>query len=345
MLATVTAPAPEKAPARGLRRPRPLLVAWGIVVLANAVAQPIRAARDLVDTDYVYAFMTAGRMLHQGTSCLYCRDMVRNARAGFLQTGTALQNDLFSNPPLAAWVIQPIALLPVGISFAVFLALSIAAIVAAGVILTTRILPEDVPIATRGVLVFLALTTLPAMQALALVNWNGILVLAVAGSAWAAIARRPVLAGALISVLLVKPQTVWLVPVVLLITLNWRPLVGFALGAATWLISTLLLIGPGQLPAWAHNDLPAHSPEVHQTVGLPGIVAEVAGSSAAGFGSAVILSVIAAVAAWRLREALRADLAATIGLAVAASGPFRSKDVAQDSGSRSRESCPSTHRL
>ncbi|HEY6379184.1 MAG TPA: glycosyltransferase family 87 protein [Candidatus Dormibacteraeota bacterium] len=300
-------------------RPRPWLLAWVALAAGNALAQPLRAMRDLAETDYVYAFMTAGRMLHEGTSCLYCHDAARRTRATFIQTGPALINDLYTNPPLAAWLIQPITLLPPRVSLAIFLGISIAAVAGAGVILATRVLPSRTPVGTRYLVVALALTTLPAVQALAIVNWNALLVLALAGSAWAAVGRRPLMAGALASILLVKPQTVWLVPVVLIASLDWRALAGFALGAATWVASTLLIIGPGQIGDWVHNDLPAHANEARQTVGIPGIVADVLGSGSAGFACAALLLVPAAALAWRWRAALRLDLAGALGLAVAAS--------------------------
>jgi hypothetical protein len=320
VLATATATAPGEGSTPALRRPPPLLLIAGVIVaLGNAVAQPIRALGDLADTDYVYAFMTAARMLHQGTSCLYCHNSARAVRATFIQTGATSVNDLYSNPPLAAWVIQPIALLPAEASLAVFLGLSIAAIVGAGAIMGTRLLPGEMPATTRAVVVVLAITTLPAMQALSIVNWDGVLVAAVAAAAWAARARRPMLAGALLSVLLVKPQTVWLVPLIFLVTVNWPALAGFLLGAATWVASTLLLIGPGQVADWAHNDLPMHSAEAHQTIGIPALAAELSHSGSTGFAVAALLVIPVAALAWRFRGSLRADPATTVGLGVAVS--------------------------
>lgn len=295
------------------------LLAVVTVALGNLAAQPLRALRDLADTDYVYAFMTAGRMLHQGTDCLYCRDSQRAARAAFIQVVPTATNDLYTNPPLAAWLFQPMTLLPPELGLAVFLTLSAAAIAGAGWILAERLLGGVHGRDTRRLIALFAVATIPGSLALALANWDGLLLLAAAGAVWAAAARRPATAGALLAVLLVKPQLVWLVPLILLVTWQRRALLGFVAGAAVWVASTLLILGPAQLPAWAHNDLPAHVNEAHQTIGLPGIAAAVAGGGSAGFVCAALLLVPAAWLAWRMRTALRADLAGSLGLALAGS--------------------------
>ena len=316
--ATLRASAPTlrvRSAAAGRRR----LLVQTCVALAtgNVVAQAVRAVRDLGNTDFVYAFMTAARMLHSGTSALYSHDAQQAARAQFIQLVPTGANDRYTNPPLAAWLIQPIALLPPETALLVFLAISGAAALAGAAVLATRVLdgrPRDVAVLTTA----LCVATLPGAQAFAVVNWDALLLLPLALATWAAVRERPLLAGALTAALLVKPQTVWLLPLALLLAGSWRALAGFAAGAGVWAVSTLALIGPGQVAGWVGDNLPAHTLEAHLTLGLPGAAAALFGGGAAFVATAVLL-VCAAAAGWRLRRLLANDLAATLALALVAS--------------------------
>jgi Glycosyltransferase family 87 len=295
-----------------------LALSWMALALGDLAAQPLRAMRDFAETDYVYAFMTAGRMLHAGTSCLYCRAVQRAARAAFLQVRPTATNDLYSNPPPAAWVLQPITLLPPRLGLAVFLGLSVACLVASALLMVARLLPVEMPVQTRLLVAMVAIGTLPGAQALALANWDGLLLLAATGAVWAAMARRPVIAGLLLSTLLVKPQTVWLVPVALAAAGMRREVAGFAAGAVAWAAGSLALVGPNQLAGWFHDLLPAHVHEAHATIGLPGLVAA-AGGGTAGLAASAVLLILVLAAAWRMRRALAADPAGAVALGLVAS--------------------------
>jgi Glycosyltransferase family 87 len=288
------------------------------LALGDLAAQPLRAMRDVAETDYVYAFMTAGRMLHAGTSCLYCPDVQRAARAAFLRVQPTLVNDLYTNPPPAAWLIQPITLLPPRLGLAVFLGLSVAGLVLSAGIMVRRLLPAEMPVRTRLLVAVAAIATLPGAQALAVANWDGLLLLAATGAVWAVTARRPLLAGLLLSTLLVKPQTVWLVPVALAAAGMRRGLAGFAAGALAWAAGSLALVGPRQIAGWFHNLLPAHVQQEHATIGLPGLVAAAAGGRA-GLAASAALLVVALACAWRMRRALAVDPAAAVALGLVAS--------------------------
>lgn len=293
---------------------------WLAGSIANLAVQPVRAIRDLGDTDFVYAFMTAARMLHAGTTTLYSTAAQRAARAQFIQLVPTEVSDRYINPPLAAWLIQPIAMLPPETALPVFLALSAAASLAAAAVLVRTFLTEHpAEIAVRTGVVCLA--TLPGAQAFAVVNWNALLLLPLSGALWASLRDRPILSGLLLSVLLVKPQTVWLVPVAMLFGRSWRPLAGFATGAVVWVATTLVLTDPGQLSAWATEGLPHHAAEARQTVGMPGIVASALGGGAA-FAATAVLAVVAIAMAWRMRRALAAHPTAALALAVLGSALF-----------------------
>ena len=82
----------------------------GSVLLANLVAQPLRGLRYAVHTDFV-AFVTGGRILHAGSTCLYCpatQAAVQTRLLGFAPSWGIVP---YANPPLFAYLIQPLALL------------------------------------------------------------------------------------------------------------------------------------------------------------------------------------------------------------------------------------------
>jgi hypothetical protein len=106
--------------------------------------------------------------------------------------------------------------------------------------------------------------------------------------------------------------------VALLLARSRRALAGLAAGAAVWAVSSLALLGPGQLLDWWRNLLPHHVVEAHQTIGIPGLAGAVGGGPAAFVASALLLPV-ALVLGWRLRRALAANLPMAIALGLVAS--------------------------
>jgi hypothetical protein len=98
----------------------------------------------------------------------------------------------------------------------------------------------------------------------------------------------------------------------------WRVLGGFALGAAGWVVTGLLLVGPEQMVQWPRLVLERHVDEAFRTAGVPGIVTAITGSGEAAFVAAVVLAGIATIAAfvWRRRLGGRAELAVAVGIAV-----------------------------
>jgi hypothetical protein len=288
---------------------------WTLVLcaalLANLVAQPVRGLRYAVHTDFV-AFVTGGRILHAGSTCLYCpatQAAVQTRLLGFAPSWGIVP---YANPPLFAYLMQPLAVLPLRAAMAVFLGVSLLALGGAAALLA-RLLPREWPLSQRCLLLIASVALLPGAESFAWGQLDPVLLLAAAG-AMVLMRRRPVLAGALLSVLVAKPQLVWLVVPALVVTDSWMVLVGFAAGTAVWLTSGLMILGGQHLADWLHYVLPAHVGEAGKTVGLPAV----AGGSAS-FALATLLAVLAVGIAWRLRRTLRSDPAACVSLGLAAS--------------------------
>ena len=284
----------------------------------NLVVEAVRALRDLSETDYV-VFAAAARLLHAGTRGIYHLQPYRATEAALIGYTPANPNfpDAYLNPPLAAWLLQPIAVLPPQVGLAVFVGLGLLAVLAAVALLVRLMPPPAGPVAVATVV--LAVANLPGALGLALAQWDPFLLLA--GAAAMVLLQRGngLAAGALLSVLLVKPQLAWLLLPVLCLAGAWRVAAGFTAGAAVWLGTTVAIAGTSALPDWIHT-LATHRPwEMARSIGLPGWVAN-AGASSPGVGAAVAVCAaggLGLLASRGPRRWLRDDPLLAVGAAVA----------------------------
>ncbi|HET9052150.1 MAG TPA: glycosyltransferase family 87 protein, partial [Candidatus Dormibacteraeota bacterium] len=217
------------------------------VLVANAAAQPFRAERHPDETDWV-AFASGARVLDAGSTCLYCTDEIARVQTdllGFRPRSQAFPNP-FANPPAVAWLLRPAGRLPLQGGLAVMEVLSIAALLLAGLAFRRRM--RGTPRATAVTVA--ALLSLPAAETLALAQWDAVLVAAAVGAVLCLERDRDAAAGLLLSLLLVKPQLVWLAVPALLVAGRWRALAGFAAGAVAWGVTGLALVGTGGLRQW-----------------------------------------------------------------------------------------------
>ncbi|MGD1054281.1 MAG: glycosyltransferase family 87 protein [Candidatus Dormibacteria bacterium] len=280
------------------------------VLVAYAATQALRGLITVgngSENDFS-AFASASRMLAQGSQCLYCAGPLRAAESAYLGAPQPAV-DPFQNPPVAALVLTPLAELPRTLGFALFIVISMLAIGLGAWLLVTRL--GCPPWAT-----ILAALALPTAWITAEGQWDALLFLALV-AAIVLLERHPVLAGLLLSVLAIKVQTVWLVPVVLVALGRWRVLLGMGIGAALFAASTVALLGPHWMD-WPRTLIVKGSEQESGSIGLPGIVASVWGS-AAGFLGFGIAAVLAAVASWGLRGRLRDDPILAVAAAVSLS--------------------------
>ncbi len=294
------------------------VVLVGMLALANLLVQVLWGLDAPPKTDYL-AFATGARVLHEQPTCLYCDTVQTGTQASILgYVPTAGFPKPYVNPPLVAWLLQPLSGLSLRTGLTVLVLILLGALALAGH-LFDDLLPRTWPRPMRLLLATAAVVSLPAATALGLAQWAPLLLLAALGAVAALRGGRPVLAGLLLSLLLVKPQTVWLVLPALAAAGAWRALGGFALGAAGWAVTGLLLVGWDQMLAWPRLIMDRQVDEAYRTAGLPGIVTAVTGSGRGAFVASMVgaaLVVVAMGAGWR-RLRGRAELA--VGLGVAAS--------------------------
>jgi hypothetical protein len=165
---------------------------------------------------------------------------------------------LFPYPPVFLLLVLPFAALPVGWSLAVSQLLSFGALALA----VRRLAPD------RSAYVFLvgALMLCPAASNNVLAGQNAFLALALiaGGVLWRR--DRPLRAGALLGLLIFKPQYFLLLPVALLAARDWRALTGMALSALLFMAASVALFGPGLWWDWINVYLhPQHTMAVNAT--------------------------------------------------------------------------------
>ena len=93
----------------------------------------------------------------------------------------------------------------------------------------------------------------PAVFINAIGGQNGCWTAAIVGWGLVLLERRPVLAGAILALFVVKPQLGWLVPIALLAGRQYRALAAFALTAAGLIALSLLLFGVDSWTAYARQ--------------------------------------------------------------------------------------------
>jgi hypothetical protein len=104
----------------------------------------------------------------------------------------------------------------------------------------------------------------PRYWLLAALAWPAVLINALGGQAgcWIAaiigwglvlLPRRPLIAGLLLSLLVIKPQLAWLIPPALLAGREWRALIGLTVGGIALLAVTTLCFGFAIWPEYLHQ--------------------------------------------------------------------------------------------
>jgi hypothetical protein len=204
---------------------RPLISpALAIFMVAVSAGFALHGLLTPLRTDYI-AMLSGARVLADG-GCLYCHAAQLQAQAVLLGHPHPAW-DPFLDTPLVALVYRPLLALPAAAGFAAFLAASAACVALAGVLLWRRM-----GLAIHGtaglLLLALALASVPAAWNYRLGQTDALLVLPLVAGTVLLVADRRFVAGLLFSLLLLKPQTICLLPVALLVVGEWRVVVGMA---------------------------------------------------------------------------------------------------------------------
>jgi hypothetical protein len=277
-----------------------LLAIAAAALVADMFIQPIRALRDLRDTDFVN-FVAAARLLRSG-ACLYC--IVPQETASQAVVGGPLTTHIvvFVSPPAVAAAFIPLAAIGSQAALAIFLVLSLAALTTAGWLMAAHWLPE-ISTPRRLLLVIAGVASAPAAWGIAIGQLDPLLFCAVVGGI--TISRRyPMVGGTLVGILVLKPQLFVLIPIALLLGRNWRMVGGAAISVGLLALTTLLLMGSTHLLDWPTFVFSKYVAVPAQSISVPLSIGRLVGSLALATILSLLLFGIGVVVLWRQRGRL-----------------------------------------
>ena len=187
-----------------------------------------------------FVFYLAPRIgLAQGWAQMYNPDRFLPALAA--QTGNWLP---YLNPPVFAWLLLPLSLLPYEVALVFWNILILLCLVVTWRLTAPGTLPQ------RLLLLLAALGLYPVMLGLALGQVTMLVLVAVALCFWLLRRDRPLLAGVVLALIVIKPQAAFLVPVALLAARRYRLCIGFALAIIPIAALSVLALGREGIDYW-----------------------------------------------------------------------------------------------
>lgn len=290
---------------------------WLVVVSARLYFQLFPAPPDPADFSLYMAGARVG-ILH-GWSHIYDLSLQKAQYYTIHKAGDPWAwYTYYVTPPPVAWLLAPLALLPYPAAFYTFAAVNCVVFAAAGWVAA----PGDR--LTRATLIMLSAATYPFLIALQMGQIT-IVLAALPVLAWWLLRRdRQVLAGLALAPLLVKPQVIYLVPVVLLLHGRFRLTAALALGMAVLAVLSLASLGPLGIEQW-RSALRLESGEVENQVWTPAFVV---GVGVAAYAVEVLAAlVVAAIALLAGRQRLELVLAAALAGSLVAAPYHHSSDA------------------
>jgi hypothetical protein len=220
---------------------------------------------------------------------------------------------LWLNPPHAYFVMAPIAMLPYGAAKALWMALSIAALV--GVLATARLKSRP----------FFALALFsPAMAiSLMLLQLGGFIAVGLAAALVVA-EKRPALAGIILALLTMKPQYGLMAPIFLIALGQWRAIFFAAASTALLTAASVLVFGAESWAAFAEALKTVHGPFARQALEGTATFSQTAAKLGAGDAARITaqgagIALCAATTWFAARRLSRSDaIALTLLLSLAA---------------------------
>ena len=204
-------------------------------------------ARRPVHEDVRMTYVAAEAGLRYGWSTIYDEATLRSLSAAFPASERVIDPVLtYLNPPLLAWLFAPLTVFSEPVAYAMWTLVSLGALIAAW---WTAAPYQGL---ARVALLLLAIALWPVLLVFYFGQPNLIVLALLAGAWWLIKHDRPLGAGAALAfATCLKPQAVALVPVALLVSGRYRPLVGWlAVCAALGVLTAVNLQGSGLTSWW-----------------------------------------------------------------------------------------------
>lgn len=253
--------------------------------------------------DFTYYYAAARIGLRHGWNKIF--DLgYQNTEFGLVAPGLGVAfQSRYLNPPPLAWLAVPFTALPYGLAYWTWVAISLASVLLAWW-LTTAGEPR-----VRLALLCVALGLLPIGFAIQL-GQPALLVAGIVGvTAWLLRSDRQVAAGLVLSLAVIKPQLVWLVPPALLLAGRVRAFLAWAGASAVFAVAILASLGSSGLSQYVALLQYAEALPVNHHL----VVADVFGSGVQSRVLELAFAAAALVGVW-LRRGEGTDTVIAIGL-------------------------------
>jgi hypothetical protein len=219
-----------------------------------------RFASGVAGTDFYWNVCAATIGLRRGWAAVYDRQLYGE----LTHYGEPLA---YANLPAVAWAAIPLTGLPFRVALLLWMAPLVAVLLGAWWVAAPGGGWE------RVAYLVLLLAAAPVLRALELGQYEIAVMGLVAFHWWLLRRGRPVLAGVALALACLKPQDVFLVPAVLVLTGRWRPAAAWAATCAALAAAMALALGPAGLVAYQQNVAHALNPLTTATTlwaNLPG---------------------------------------------------------------------------
>ena len=275
------------------------------ITVAFGVIRWVDHFRSAPDAEDFRLHLVAARVgMQYGWSHIYDLDLMKAASAGLGSVGSVVDtNHVFMSPPPAAWMVAPIAGLPLPAGYLLWTLISVAALVAAWwlVVPGSRLF--------RVTVLLISLALWPVHYQFWLGQWV-VATLALLAFCWWLLERdRWVLAGVVLALsMLFKPQDVLLVPLALLVSGRWKPVAVAAVTGGAFAAWSLASLGQSGVQSWLSIAGQIHADPFQ----APMTYSSLLGRGALTTGVEVLLGIAALGLAWYRRD--RLDLVIALGI-------------------------------
>ena len=221
-----------------------LIAGWA--ALYDVATWAILFVRQPIHPDFRIFYVAAEAGLRYGWASIYDLQTLRALSSSFPAGQNYINPALpFINPPVFAWLIAPLTALPLPVAYALWSAVSIAALVWAWHIAAPYSGLRKIALLPA------ALALWPVLDAFYFGQPTLVIVGLLAAAWWLCSKDRPLAAGAALALATaLKPHTVILVPLALAVSGRCRPFLSWAAVCSVLAIACVLALGPSGLNNW-----------------------------------------------------------------------------------------------
>jgi hypothetical protein len=218
-----------------------LVAGWA--ALYDVVTWVILFVRQPIHPDFRIFYVAAEAGLRYGWASIYDLTTLRALSSSFPAGQNYINPALpFINPPVFAWLIAPLTALPLAVAYALWSAISL------GALIWAWHLAAPYSGLRKIALLLAALALWPVLDAFYFGQPTLVIVGLLATTWWLCSKDRPLAAGAALALATaLKPHTVILVPLALLISGRYRPVVSWAVVSGALAIASVIALGPSGL--------------------------------------------------------------------------------------------------